>query len=375
MGSILSRLSITGLPFLAALAAAAAVAVALRIALRHRRFRALATVAAIVVGVVAGAAGVNAYFDYVPTVGALVGRRAADQSTWAAARTAAARRAAVGFAAGTRPDRHGRVVLLHIPPTVSGFHARSTEIYLPPAWFQHPQPRLPVVELLHGTPGAPYDWTRSAVGDVVGDRWAAAHAGVAPILVLPDENGSFFADTECVDGRAGRAETYLTVDVRRWVVDHLGAAPDRSHWAIGGASEGGYCALTLAVNHPDLFGTFFDVGGLDHPTHHGGAARLFSGPGSTVDRALRHHDDRWLLRHRRFGGRRALAGWFEAGGADGGTTRAVTNAAALARAAGISTHLVVDPGAHHTWRMFRAALHHAYPWLATRLGAGVDPRA
>lgn len=365
MGTFLSRASITGLPFLLTLGVVTAAVIGLRFAIHRRLVRRVLTAAAIVLGLLASSAGVNAYFDYVPTIGALVGRRAADQSTWVAARDAPT----------MHQPRHGRVVVVDIPPAVSGFRARRAQVYLPPAWFTTPRPRLPVIELLHGTPGTPYDWTRSAVGDVVGDSWAATHGGVAPILVMPDENGSFFADTECVNGRGGNSETYLTVDVRQWVVNHLGTASDRAHWAVGGASEGGYCALTLALRHPHLYSTFFDVGGLDRATHHGNAARLFTGPPATVRRALRYHDARWLLTHRRGRAGLPLAGWFEAGGADGKTTKTVVSIAGLARREGVTTTLTVDPGAHHTWRMFRAAFRHAYPWLAVRLGTGADPRA
>ena len=87
-------------------------------------------------------------------------------------------------------------------------------MYLPPAWFAHPRPALPVLELLHGTPGSPNDWTRGASIDVLVDRWAARHGGRAPIVIMPDVNGGFLADTECADGVAGNAETYLVVDVR-----------------------------------------------------------------------------------------------------------------------------------------------------------------
>src|SRR5258708_2954178 len=101
----------------------------------------------------------------------------------------------------------GRVV---IAPTVSGFRARPAQVYLPPAWFARPRPRLPVVELLHGTPGMPEDWTRAGQADVTADRWAAGHRGVAPVIVMPDPNGGFMSDTECVDLPQARADTYLS---------------------------------------------------------------------------------------------------------------------------------------------------------------------
>lgn len=53
--------------------------------------------------------------------------------------------------------------------------------------------------LLHGTPGTPQDWIDGGQAAATADAYAAAHGGRAPILVMPDINGSIDADTECVD--------------------------------------------------------------------------------------------------------------------------------------------------------------------------------
>jgi S-formylglutathione hydrolase FrmB len=258
------------------------------------------------------------------------------------------------------------VILADIPGRTSGFPARRAQIYLPPAWFVSPRPHLPVIELLHGTPGGPADWTRAADADVTAERWAANHGGLAPIIVMPDVNGSFWADTECVNGTAGNAETYLTQDVPTWAIAHLHAAPARGSWAIAGASEGGYCALMLALRHPTRYSTFADFSGLSRPTASGGALSLVRGSRTQLDA---YQPAKLLSRYQG----PALAGWFSVGGSDGGTTRAVVNMASKAKAHGISTRLTVMPGAHHTWRVWRSAYADAWPWLAIQLGATSPP--
>lgn len=352
------RTSLVSASFLAGVggltAAALAAAVILR---RHRRARWVAAVTGALCLVVSGAAGANAYFDYIPTVGALVGRRAADQ--------ASGTRVIQALRSPTLPP-HGLVERIAIPGVVSGFAARPAQVYLPPAWFAAPRPALPVIELLHGTPGTPEDWTRAGQADLLADRWATAHHGVAPILVMPDVNGSFTADTECADGPRGRAETYLTVDVPRFVETVFGSRRDRNGWAIAGASEGGFCSLDLALRHPDRYAAFGDFAGLDHPTAHGGALRLFNKPSL---RALAAHTPTWLLRHRP--PRPPVAAWFEVGAADGTTTKAVVRVAHATARAGLPVTLRLLPRAHHTWRVFRTAFADALPWFATRLGAGV----
>jgi S-formylglutathione hydrolase FrmB len=350
------NLSIIGVQFVSGIAVVTVGVVVVGVRVVHARLLRVITLAvATLFGVGTTAAAANAYYGYLPTVGALLGQRARDQAStervWSLAMTS------------TIPS-YGLVERVSIPAPVSHFDARPAQVYLPPAWFATPRPRLPVIELLHGTPGTPEDWTRAAQADVTADRWAVAHHGRAPIILLVDENGSFTADTECADGIAGRAETYLTVDVPAWAVTNLGAERVRSAWGIGGNSEGGYCALTLALRHRALYSLFMDFSGLDRPTRRGGVLRLFGDSRAARDA----HTPRLLLLRRP---RRAprLDGWFEVGAADGGTTRSILAIAAKARAAGVRTHLVVVPRGHHTWRVWRRSFADAFPWAASRLGA------
>jgi S-formylglutathione hydrolase FrmB len=312
----------------------------------------------VLLGIVTAAAWVNHHYAYLPDVGAIVGQRAVDQASPATVDRVARQDAA----APARPPAHGLVELVTIPGTASGFDARPAQVYLPPAWFRSPRPALPVVELLHGTPGTPEDWTRAGRADVTADRWAGAHGGMAPIIVMPDPNGGFTADTECVDGGRSRAETYLATDVPAWVVRHLGAAAGRRSWVVAGNSEGGYCALDLALRHPDRYGTFLDFSGLDRPTFPGGAARLFRGSTNAVT----EHTAAWILTSHRPA--EPLAAWFEVGSADGANTASARRIAALAASAGIETHIVILPRSGHTWRVWERAFRDAFGWTAYRTG-------
>jgi S-formylglutathione hydrolase FrmB len=313
------------------LASTAAVAIAagaltLAVVLAWWRRRVVGWIVVGVLAVVVAAISVNDYFAYFPTVADAAGRHAQDQAS-------PAKVAAVD--AQSAPPTRGLVEQVTIPAARSGFVARPAEVYLPPAWFATPRPALPVIELLHGAPGAPEDWTRGAQVDVVSDRWAVDHGGLAPIIVMPDANGSFTADTQCLNGRRGNAETYLVDDVHRFVVDTYGARTDRTGWTVGGLSEGGYCALNLTASHPDVFATFLDFGGSGPPRH------------------WRHHQD--------------VAGWFEVGSADGLTTREVQAAAEGMRQAGLESHLTLVPGGHHTFRVWHQAFVDALPWTVSRM--------
>ena len=302
--------------------------------------------------------GVNTYFDYLPTLGSLLGRRAADQASAATIETASrgtthARRHHIAL------PSHGAVVQLRIPGTRSHFVGRPAEIYLPPAWFARPRPDLPVLEMLAGTPGTPVDWTRAGFADLALDRLAHRHGGVAPIVVMPDANGGFTADTECVDGRQGAAETYLAVDVPEWVARHVEPRSRSGRWGVGGLSSGGFCAAELALRHPDQFALFLDYGGLDLPTHTGGPQAMFPGPRWQAIRDVDSYRISRLL-----AGRNAahIAGWFEVGSADGETTRAVVRDALDARGRLASSDLVLVHDGHHTFRVWRRAFIDSVSW-------------
>ena len=390
------KASVIGRPFVGALVVLAFVAVA-RLANRGRRSRghtkrqrrtSLAGMMGSALGalLLATAAFVNSWFGYLPSVGSLLGQRAHDQAS--AATVLGLERASIERAAlpltppapssvdqippptvvTRRPHRaparkapaHGVVEKVAIPGATSHFKARPAEIYLPAAWFARPRPALPVVLLLHGTPGTPEDWSRAGEADVVADRWASLHGGLAPIIVMPDVNGSFFADTECVDGAAGNAETYLASDVPAWVVSHLGASPSRSAWAIVGSSEGGYCALDLGLRHADRFSVIADFSGLATPTWPGGALKLFKG-----DQVALH--DHLPLELLALPHRPPQVLFLSVGTADRGPMIDAERVTAAARRAGLDVRLDLRRGQRHSWRMWHDSFGALFPTIAAAI--------
>lgn len=140
-----------------------------------------------------------------------------------------------------------------IPGTLSGMKTREAYIYLPPAYFAPNRPALPVLVLVAGQPGGPGDWLTGGMLQSHMDAFAAAHSGVAPVVVVADPNGSQSANTMCMDSRIARADTYLSQDVPRWIKSTLAVDTDHSQWAAGGFSFGGTCAVQMGTRHPELF--------------------------------------------------------------------------------------------------------------------------
>ena len=140
-----------------------------------------------------------------------------------------------------------------IPTPASGLTTRESYIYLPPAYFAANRPALPVLVLIPGQPGGPADWLTGGALQGHMDSFASSHGGLAPVVVVPDPNGSQNANAMCMDSKIARADTYLTRDVVGWISSTLAVDTNHSHWAAGGFSFGGTCAVQLATRHPDLF--------------------------------------------------------------------------------------------------------------------------
>lgn len=325
------------------------------------------------VGVVLGAAdGVNASFGAYPTVAAALqlpppdqvsaGRvlgRAPDAPT---ADSFDHRALSVTWQAPPGLPRHGEVFEVRIPPVHSGFSARAAWIYLPPAYLTPKPPRLPVLEMIGGQPGNPRNWLDGGRLALRMDSWADAHHGLAPVVVMPDALGGTFDNPLCLDSRLGRSDTYLSRDVPDWVTTHLQVDPDHAHWAVGGMSFGGTCALQLAVAHPSEFPTFFDGEGQRGPTL-GSPARTvdaaFGGDVAAFDAVDPLHE---LAAHRYPGS----AGVVVAGAQDATYRAQDAVVARAARSAGMTIREQVRPGGH-SWGVVGPALSANLPWLTARM--------
>lgn len=332
--------------------------------------RVLALVAVLAV-VISGAAQVNQHFGAYPTVRAALGKPVNGQVAFSAvpgptSQVLAPSAAAPVGAAWTPPTgmaANGVVTTARIPGSTSGFAARSAWIYLPPAYLVTPRPLLPVLVLVAGQPGTPRDWFDGGRLAAVMDRFAQAHRGLTPVVVVADSLGSQLAQPLCVDSRAGNSFSYLTVDVPRWVRSTLQVDENPRNWAVGGMSSGGTCALQLAVNAPAVYPTFIDISGQVEPTLGSRAQTvrtLFDGNEAAFTRV----NPLDVLATTRFPD---SAGTIVAGRDDATYRPQAQTVVAAATKAGMAIRYLELPGGH-SWAVWGAGLEQSLPWLATRLG-------
>lgn len=124
----------------------------------------------------------------------------------------------------------------------------SIYILFPPGYATHPARRYPVFYLLHGTSGGASDWTvQGHAQRVIGDRQLIT---VMPDIALHDDGGGW-----CTDWPNGheRWETFHVDQLIPWVDSNLRTIASRGQRAIAGLSQGGFCSLSYAARHPDLF--------------------------------------------------------------------------------------------------------------------------
>jgi S-formylglutathione hydrolase FrmB len=257
----------------------------------------------------------------------------------------------------------GIVTEVTIPATVSGFTARPAWLYLPPAYLSRPRAQLPVLVLLSGQPGSPDDWLDGGQLAQRMDAFAAAHDGLAPVVVMPDHLGDPLDNPLCMDSRLGNVATYLSVDVPTWIRETLQVDPDPSGWAIGGLSNGGTCSLQMAVNAPQVYPTFVDISGEDEPSlgDHASTVQAAFGGDEAAFAAVNPLD---VMARKQFPD---TAGFLVAGEQDTVYGPQAQRVLAACRAAGMDVRLVLKPGGH-TWDVWGPGLQDALPWLAGRLG-------
>lgn len=252
----------------------------------------------------------------------------------------------------------GVVAPVSVPSTASGFKHREELVYLPPAWFAtNPPPPLPAVVMIGAEFQNPTDWIRIGNAADTADTFAADHGGNAPVLVFADTSGSFSNDTECVNGPRGNAADHITKDLVPFVNSNFGTRAAAGAWGVVGFSMGGTCAITLAVMHPELFGTVVDIAGDLAPNagnKQESVDRLFGGNADAYDA----FDPTTVMRnHGRYTDSSA---WFASPAGETGPANALCKAG---RASGLECSVTQLPG-KHDWPFAAGAFAAGLPWLA-----------
>ena len=260
----------------------------------------------------------------------------------------------------------GKVLTVDIPNAKSNFTARKAMIYLPPAALSDRPPALPVMELLAGQPGSPSRLIDAGNIAATMNAYAAKHDGLAPIVLVPDQNGEATHNSLCADTTQGNAETYLTTDVVNWAKKMLPVAKSARMWAMGGFSQGGTCTTQLVPRHPEIYGAMLPVDGELKPTN-GSVGKMvqeyFAG-----DRKA--YDEQVPVNAIASSGTSEQALFTGAGERDKESISNMRTIADAARKAGMEVTELIVPGAGHDWHAVQAVWRPGLDWFGERTGLG-----
>lgn len=346
---------------------------------RRRLVRASASGSAVVAAVAAALLAINSAFAAFPSLAAVLGSGVATtplSQIPAAAPLAQAPVRAVGAleASWTPPagmPTEGVVATAEIPAGAAsgeaGFSPRAARIYLPPAYLTAKRPALPVVVLLSGQPGSPSDWYELGELKTTMDAYAAAHHGLAPIVVSADLLGGPYANPLCSDTRrGGNVATYLEKVVPEWIRTRLQVDDDPRHWAVAGLSNGATCSLQVISRDPSVYRTFLAMSSELHPSL--GTEERTIRIGFDGDRAgYLANDPLSILRSAPKGRYDGVAGIISVGREDARYASAARVLAKAAQEAGIAVEQRRYEGAH-TWAVWSVAYADQIGWLGGRLG-------
>jgi enterochelin esterase-like enzyme len=226
-------------------------------------------------------------------------------------------------------------------------------VYLPAAYDQDPRIRFPVIEALHGYPGSPRTWINRLAVQSYLDAEIRAGRMAPTVVLMPYQTPKQLLDTECTDlARGPKAETFLARDVPAWARSRFRVRTDRAGWGLIGYSAGGYCAVNLALRHPEQYAAGASLSGYGEPG-------ITVGDGS--ERTTNNDD--WRLTHL---AQPAVALYLAWAADDAATRRESLRLAGLATPPLAVTTAVVAHGGHSdaAWKAMEAP---AFDWLSAHL--------
>ncbi|MER5714520.1 alpha/beta hydrolase-fold protein [Streptomyces sp. NPDC002132] len=270
------------------------------------------------------------------------------------------------LAGGGQTSTSGQIQQVTVAGRTTGINSPAF-VYLPPEYFD-PQQRtrtFPAAVVLTGYPGT----AKALVDKLEYPRTARelAKAGrMEPtILVMLRPTVAPPRDTECVDIPGGpQTESFFAKDLPEAVAAHyrVNKKPG-SRWGVIGNSTGGYCALKLAMHHPDVFAAG------------AGLSPYFTAPSDPTTGDLFHGDKtrraeadlRWFIKHRPAPGTSLLVTSSKVGESDYKPTMKFIEMVKATKKTRISS-IILESGGHNfnTWRREIPA---TLEWVSGRLSS------
>ncbi|MGH9343667.1 MAG: alpha/beta hydrolase [Terriglobia bacterium] len=133
---------------------------------------------------------------------------------------------------------------------------RDAIVFLPPSYKKDKHRRYPVVYALHGYSIGAEQWTHEIrVPQTI--EGAFAKGAKQMIVVLPDSKTLYGGSMYSSSATTGNFERYVYHDVVAYIDAHYRTIPERRSRGLAGHSMGGYGALRIGMQHPEVFGSLY----------------------------------------------------------------------------------------------------------------------
>jgi enterochelin esterase-like enzyme len=199
----------------------------------------------------------------------------------------------VGGPGGAVPRRGGQIQRVQL----SGGRSRistTAYVYLPPEYFTQPQRIFPAITVLTGYPGLASQLIKRLKYPAVAARQVRKGQEQPMVLVMLRPTVVPPRDTECMDVPGGpQTEDFFAHDLRSAVHAHYRVGQAAASWGVIGDSTGGYCALKLALRHPESYSTAVGLSADYVCPEDRTTGDLFGGSA----RVRRENDLPWRLQH------------------------------------------------------------------------------
>lgn len=265
-------------------------------------------------------------------------------------------------AGGSTPTVGGQIQKVEITGERSGIRSPAY-VYLPPEYFEDTARTFPAAVVITGYPGTAENLLNGLRYPATAHDQARQGAMQPMVLVMLRPTVVPPRDTECVNVPNGpQTETFFAMDLPAAVTEHYRVGTKPENWGAIGNSTGGYCALKLAVKHPDRFAAGAGLSAFYQAPIDDTTGDLFQG-----DRRVEQESDlMWLLDHRPAPKVSLLATSSKQGEGNYADTKAFLG---KGKAPTRMFSIVLDRGGHNfnTWRR---EIPPALVWLSGRLSAG-----
>ncbi|GAA2794990.1 esterase [Streptomyces platensis subsp. clarensis] len=162
---------------------------------------------------------------------------------------------AVDVPGGGRPSVGGQIQKIVIAGEKSRIDSQAY-VYLPPEYFQgkYAKSTFPASVVLTGYPGTAENLLKGLKYPKTAFQQAKDKKMQPMILVMLRPTVAPPRDTECVDVPGGpQTETFFAQDLPKAISETYRVGTKPRNWGFMGNSTGGYCALKIAMHHPDRF--------------------------------------------------------------------------------------------------------------------------